>query len=78
VHILAISRGPGRDGREVSYDYRFLNRENIPDVRQRNLPRITTITREFAGWRFVAITHHLTIIATRAKLRETRSLGPEQ
>jgi broad specificity phosphatase PhoE len=48
------------------YDYRFLNGENIPDVRQRNLSWITTITREFAGKRVMAITHHLTILSTRA------------
>jgi broad specificity phosphatase PhoE len=48
------------------YDYRFLNGENIPDVRQRNLSWITTLTREFAGKRVMAITHHLTILATRA------------
>jgi Histidine phosphatase superfamily (branch 1) len=48
------------------YDYHFLNSENIPDVRQRNLSWITTITREFTGKRVMAITHHLTILAARA------------
>ncbi|MGA3223271.1 MAG: histidine phosphatase family protein [Acidobacteriaceae bacterium] len=56
------------------YDYRFLNGENIPDVRQRNLSWITTITREFAGKRVMAITHHLTILATRANFER---LSPE-
>jgi broad specificity phosphatase PhoE len=56
------------------YDYRFLNGENIPDVRQRNLSWITTITREFAGKRVMAITHHLTIRATRANFER---LSPE-
>jgi len=56
------------------YDYRFLNGENIPDVRQRNLSWITTLTREFSGKRVMAITHHLTILATRANLER---LGPE-
>jgi len=57
------------------YDYRFLNGENIPDVRQRNLSWIATITREFAGRRVMAITHHLTILATRANFER---LSPEQ
>ena len=56
------------------YDYRFLNGENVPDVRQRNRSWITTITREFAGKRVMAITHHLTILATRANFER---LGPE-
>jgi broad specificity phosphatase PhoE len=57
------------------YDYRFLNGENIPDVRQRNLSWIATLTREFAGMRVMAITHHLTILATRANFER---LSPEQ
>jgi broad specificity phosphatase PhoE len=56
------------------YDYRWLGGENIPDVRQRNLSWITTITREFAGKRVMAITHHLTILATRANFER---LSPE-
>lgn len=57
------------------YDYRFLNGENIPDVRQRNLSWIATLTREYAGKRVMAITHHLTILATRANFER---LSPEQ
>jgi broad specificity phosphatase PhoE len=57
------------------YDYRFLNGENVPDVRQRNLSWLATLTREFAGKRVMAITHHLTILATRANLER---LSPEQ
>jgi broad specificity phosphatase PhoE len=57
------------------YDYRFMNGENIPDVRQRNLSWITTLTRDFAGKRVMAITHHLTILATRANFER---LSPEQ
>jgi broad specificity phosphatase PhoE len=57
------------------YDYRFLNGENIPDVRQRNLSWITTLTRDFSGWRVMAITHHLTILATRANFER---YGPEE
>jgi broad specificity phosphatase PhoE len=57
------------------YDYRYLNGENVPDVRQRNLSWIATLTREFSGKRVMAITHHLTILATRANFER---LGPEQ
>ena len=57
------------------YDYRVLNGENIPDVRQRIHGWIATITREFAGKRVMAITHHLTILATRASFER---LSPEQ
>jgi broad specificity phosphatase PhoE len=57
------------------YDYRYLNGENIPDVRQRNLSWISTMTREFAGKRVMAITHHLTILATRANFER---LSPEE
>jgi broad specificity phosphatase PhoE/mannose-6-phosphate isomerase-like protein (cupin superfamily) len=57
------------------YDYRFLNGENIPDVRQRTHSWMATLTREFAGKRVMAITHHLTILATRANLER---LSPEQ
>lgn len=57
------------------YDYRFPNGENIPDVRQRNLSWIATLTREFSGKRVMAITHHLTILATRANFER---LSPEQ
>jgi broad specificity phosphatase PhoE len=57
------------------YDYRFLNGENIPDVRQRTHAWITTITREYAGKRVMAITHHLTILATRANFER---MSPEE
>jgi broad specificity phosphatase PhoE len=57
------------------YDYRVLNGENIPDVRQRNLSWITTLTREFSGKTVMAITHHLTILATRANFER---LSPTQ
>jgi broad specificity phosphatase PhoE len=57
------------------YDYRFLNGENIPDVRQRTRSWFSTLTREFAGHRVMAITHHLTILATRANLER---MGPEE
>jgi broad specificity phosphatase PhoE len=57
------------------YDYRFVNGENIPDVRQRTHSWMTTLTREFAGKRVMAITHHLTILATRANFER---MSPEQ
>jgi len=57
------------------YDYRYLNGENIPDVRERNLSWIATLTREFSGKRVMAITHHLTILSTRANFER---LGPEE
>lgn len=57
------------------YDYRFLNGENIPDVRQRTRSWFSTLTREFAGHRVMAITHHLTILAARANLER---MGPEK
>ena len=43
-------------------------------MRLRNLSWITTLTREFAGRRVMAITHHLTIPATRANFER---LSPE-
>ena len=57
------------------YDYRFVNGENIPDVRQRTRSWFSTLTREFAGHRVMAITHHLTILATRANLER---MGPAE
>ena len=57
------------------YDYRYLNGENIPDVRLRNLSWISTITRECAGKRVMEITHYLTILATRANFER---LSPEE
>ncbi|WP_263359452.1 histidine phosphatase family protein [Acidicapsa ligni] len=57
------------------YDYRYLNGENIPDVRLRNLSWIATLIREFAGKRVLTMTHHLTILATRANFER---LSPER
>ena len=57
------------------YDYRFLNGENIPDVRQRTHSWMGTLAREFAGKRVMAITHHLTILATRANFER---MSPEE
>ena len=57
------------------YDYRFLNGENIPDVRLRNLSWLATLIRDFAGKRIMAVTHHMTILATRANIER---LSPTQ
>ncbi len=57
------------------YDYRYLNGENIPDVRQRNLSWITTLIREFAEKRVMAFTHHLTILSSRANFER---MSPQQ
>jgi broad specificity phosphatase PhoE len=51
-----------------AYWYRFPQGENVPDVRERNRSWITTLVREFAGKQVLAVTHHLTILATRANL----------
>jgi broad specificity phosphatase PhoE len=73
-HVLQPEQGRLHD-LLGDYDYRFMNGENIPDVRQRTHSWITTITREFAGRRVMAITHHLTILATRANFER---MGPEE
>lgn len=50
------------------YWYRFPNGENVPDVRERNRSWITTLIREFSERRVLAVTHHITLLATRANL----------
>jgi broad specificity phosphatase PhoE len=50
------------------YWYRYPQGENIPDVRARNRSWMTTLTRDFAGKRILAITHHLNILAFRANM----------
>jgi broad specificity phosphatase PhoE len=49
-----------------SYDYRFLNGENVPDVRMRIRDWRSTVIREFHGKNVWAFTHHLTILGWRA------------
>lgn len=51
---------------EGPYWYRYPQGENVPDVRDRNRSWTTTLTRDFAGKRVLAVTHHLNILATRA------------
>lgn len=53
---------------EGPYWYRFPQGENIPDVRARNRSWISTLVREFARADVLAVTHHVTILATRANL----------
>lgn len=75
---LYVQAHPGQGELETllgQYHYRPLNGENIPDVRLRNLSWISTLTREFPGKRVMAITHHLTILATRANFER---LGQEE
>lgn len=50
------------------YWYRYPQGENVCDVRERNRSWITTLVREFAEKEVLVITHHLTILATRANL----------
>lgn len=51
---------------EGRYYYRYPQGENVPDVRERNRSWINTLVREFAGKKVFVVTHHLTILATRA------------
>jgi broad specificity phosphatase PhoE len=50
---------------EGSYWYRYPQGENVPDVRERNRAWKTTLVREFAGKRVLAVTHHLNILSYR-------------
>ena len=49
--------------------------ENVPDVRARVRSWINTLTRDFAGKKILAITHHITILSLRANLER---LSPEE
>ncbi len=60
---------------EEQYWYRFPQGENIPDVRERNRSWITMLVREFSRADVLAVTHHLTILATRANLERLDSQG---
>lgn len=52
----------------AEYWYRYPQGENIPDVRDRVRTWFNTLTRDFAGKRVLAVTHHLTILSVRAHL----------
>jgi len=62
-------------GKLVDYGYSYPNGENIATARERIRTWVTTLIREFAGKRVLAITHHLTILAVRAQLER---LSPEE
>lgn len=51
-----------------SYWYRYVQGENIADVRDRNRSWMNTLTRDFAGQSILAITHHLNILAFRSNM----------
>jgi broad specificity phosphatase PhoE len=45
------------------YWYRYPQGENIPDVRARCRSWMSTLTRDHAGRRVLAISHHITILS---------------
>lgn len=53
---------------EGDYWYRHPQGENVPDIRERNRSWISTLIREFSGKHVLAVTHHITILATRSNL----------
>jgi len=53
---------------EGPYWYRYPQGENVPDVRLRNKSWTATVIREFPEKKVMAVTHHLSILATRADL----------
>jgi broad specificity phosphatase PhoE len=55
------------------YWYRFPQGENIPDVRNRNRAWATSVTRDFANQRVLAITHHMNILSFRANMERLSS-----
>lgn len=57
------------------YWYQFPQGESVSQVRDRARSWMTTLVREFAGKRVLAVTHHLTILSLRANLER---LSPEQ
>ena len=61
--------------RQGRYWYQFPQGESVSQVRDRARSWMTTLIREFAGKRVLAITHHLTILSLRANLER---LSPEQ
>jgi broad specificity phosphatase PhoE len=50
------------------YWYQYPQGESVPMVRERNRSWMTTLTRDFAEKRVLAVTHHLNILAIRANL----------
>lgn len=62
-------------GEYAEYGYMYPQGENVPLVRDRIRSWISTLIREFAGMKVMAITHHVVILALRANLER---LSPEQ
>lgn len=58
-----------------AYWYRFLQGENVPDVRERTRSWIGTVVREHTGQNVMAVAHHLTKLALRANFER---FGEEQ
>jgi broad specificity phosphatase PhoE len=50
------------------YWYRFVQGENVPDVRERVRSFTTTLVRDLHGKKVLVVTHHLCILAFRANL----------
>jgi len=50
------------------YWYKYPQGECVPMVRERNRSWMTTLTRDFAEKRILAVTHHLNILGIRANL----------
>jgi broad specificity phosphatase PhoE len=50
------------------YWYAYPQGESVPDVRARNRSFLETLVRDFAGQDVLTVTHHITILATRANL----------
>ena len=57
------------------YWYRYPQGESIADVRDRVRSMMSTIVREYSGQHVALVTHHLTILSTRANLER---LTPEE
>lgn len=59
----------------ADYWYAYPNGENVHHARELIRSWVSTLIREFSGKKVLAISHHLTILATRAHLER---LSPEQ
>lgn len=53
---------------EGSYAYRFLNGENVADVRDRVRSFVTTLVREHSEQNVLIVSHHLTLLSLRSTL----------
>lgn len=55
------------------YWYRYLNGENVPDVRRRLKDWQSTLTRDYAEKNVFAVSHHLAILSLRSNLERLSS-----